>query len=260
MRALFLISLLSLATGVILSGRYLSIPLGARTCNVYASGARGDGRSDDTAALQRALALCGTAAGGTVLLPSNGTFLSFALTLPATAVGAALQIEGTLLFSNATQGWGKAPSACLTLAGASIAMFGSGVVDGQGAAWWPCAKKGCARPNLLNARVSSLLIRDLTFRDSPNHNLELYSSPLEVANVTILAPPSTGVPNPSHNTDGIGARAKAFSRTRAGPCSLPQHTHRGTLRPPPPPPPPLPPSRCAWLPGLHSQLPHLHGR
>ena len=242
MRALSLVCLLSFSAGASLSGRYLSLPLGARTCNAYASGARGDGRSDDTAALQRALALCGTAAGGTVLLPSNGTFLSFALTLPATAVGTALQIEGTLRFSNATQGWGKAPKACLTLAGANIALFGAGVVDGQGAAWWPCAKAGCARPNLLNAQVTSLLIKDLTFLDSPNHNLELYSSPLEVANVTILAPPSTGVPNPSHNTDGIGACPQgACASARMAPGSSPQALTAGTAAPPlPPPPPPSP--------------------
>jgi hypothetical protein len=53
---------------------------------------------------------------------------------------------------------------------------------------------GCARPGLVTAnKVTDLLIADLTFINSPNHNLELYASPFEVVNVTILAPPSTGV-------------------------------------------------------------------
>jgi polygalacturonase len=46
--------------------------------------------------------------------------------------------------------------------------------------------------------VTDLLIRDLTFLDSPNHNLELFASPMEVVNVTIRAPDVV-----SHNTDGI---------------------------------------------------------
>ena len=164
-----------------------------------------DGVADDTAALQRAIAACATAAGGTTLLPANGTFLSFGLTVPKAARGFALSVEGVLRFSNDTAKWPKGAPACIVVAGgAHIALVGHGLVDGQGAAWWPCAKAGCQRPDLVLAQsVQDLLIANTTFRDSPNHNLELFASPQELDHVTILAPDSANVPVPSHNTDGV---------------------------------------------------------
>jgi polygalacturonase len=184
----------------------VQVHLPALVCDAYSFGAVGDGVTDDTRALQAAITAC--AAGGTALLPSNGTFLSFGLALPASAANFALQIDGALRFSNDTKAWGPAGSAgaCLALAGSSIALLGAGTVDGQGAAWWPCAKAGCARPTLVKAQgVAGLLVTGgLTFKDSPNHQLELYASPFEVSHVSILAPPSTGSSSLiSHNTDGI---------------------------------------------------------
>jgi hypothetical protein len=183
-------------------GRLVRVEVGATVCNAFAYGAVGDGRADDTAALQRALTAC--ANGGTAYLPANGTFLSFGISA-SSASNFALRIDGTLRFSNATKSWPKGSSACIDLAGSGVAVVGHGLVDGQGAAWWPCAKAGCARPNLLNAHVegAGLLIANVTFVDSPNHNLELYASPQEVFNATVLAPDSANVPVPSHNTDGI---------------------------------------------------------
>lgn len=188
-----------------IAGVTVQVDVPASVCDAFAYGARGDGVADDTTAVQAAITAC--AAGGTALLPANGSFLTFGLAVPSSAANFALQIEGLLRFSNDTAAWGKAASGqCLALAGRSIALHGGGVVDGQGAAWWPCAKAGCARPTLVNARgVAGLLITGgLTFRDSPNHNLELYASPMEVAHVSILAPSSTpGSSLVSHNTDGI---------------------------------------------------------
>jgi hypothetical protein len=235
MYTLLLLTSVLLADTLELRGRSVSLHIGAPTCNAFASGAAGDGLTDDTAALQRAINLCSTSSGGTIVLPANGTFLSRALALPSSARGTALRIEGTLRFSNDTKAWGKVPSPCLTLAGADIALLGAGTVDGQGAAWWPCAKAGCARPTLVYSSASNLLVASLRFLNSPNHNLELYSSPQEVAGVTILAPPSTGTANPSHNTDGIGeAGGGGVPTARSKPeRALPHSSH------PPPHPPPL---------------------
>ena len=192
------------ATGAVYSGRHVVVDAGDNVCNVFSFGAVGDGRADDTAALQRAIAACATAAGGTTLLPSNGTFLSFMLTVPPSARGFALRVEGVLRFSNDTERWPKAAPACLVVGGAHIALVGHGVIDGQGAAWWPCAKAGCPRPDLVLAQgVTDLLVANTTFIDSPNHQLELYASPQELDRVTILAPDSANVPVPSHNTDGV---------------------------------------------------------
>ena len=229
MRIFLFLATALLADTYELRGRSVALHIGAATCNAFASGAAGNGVTDDTAALQRAINLCSTSSGGTILLPANGTFLSRALAMPSSARGTALRIEGTLRFSNDTKAWGKTPAPCLTLAGADIALLGSGTVDGQGAAWWPCAKAGCARPTLVYSSAANLLISSLRFLNSPNHNLELYSSPQEVAGVTILAPPSTGTANPSHNTDGIG-------EGWAGPL-LTSHSTAHALTPAQPPPP-----------------------
>ncbi len=50
--------------------------------------------------------------------------------------------------------------------------------------------------------MKNVIIANITVVDAPSHNFELISAHTEIYNVTILAPPSTGVSNPSHNTDG----------------------------------------------------------
>ena len=193
------------ASAVVYRGTTVQVSVAPRECDVFAYGAVGDGRADDTAAVQAAISACATSpGGGTAVLPGNGTFLSFGLALPPATADFALRVDGVLRFSNdtAAPAW-KGVGACLTLRGSRLALVGSGTVDGNGAAWWPCAKAGCPRPGLVLAQsVVELLIRDLLFRDSPNHQLELYAGPFEVVNVTILAPSSTIV-NRSSNTDGV---------------------------------------------------------
>ena len=81
-------------------------------------------------------------------------------------------------------------------------MHGSGVVDGNGAAWWPTPD--AFRPGLLHVEGGTdLLVRDTTFVNSPNHNLQLYASAFEVVNATILASPQCPEVGPgvcAHNT------------------------------------------------------------
>ena len=203
--AAFFCSAIAGAAALTYAGTTVQVSAPSTVCDAFSYGAVGDGIADDTAAVQAAITAC--AGGGTALLPGNGTFLTFGLATPSSAANFALRVDGVLRFNNATAApqW-KGVAACLSLQGAGVALVGRGLVDGQGAAWWPCAKAGCARPGLVTAnKVTDLLIADLTFINSPNHNLELYASPFEVVNVTILAPPSTGVDpsKQSHNTDGI---------------------------------------------------------
>ena len=141
-----------------------------------------------------------------MVITAGRVFKSFGLAVPVVS-NFAFRLEGTLRFINDTARWTPANGPCLSFAGgtgvAIVSVGGRGVVDGGGHAWWPTPK--AFRPGLLKTNgVSNLLIKGVTWIDSPNHSLELYSvGPQEVVNTTILAPASTGVAVPSHNTDGI---------------------------------------------------------
>lgn len=190
------------------SGDLIRVNAFASTCNVLTYGAKGDGRTDDTKAVQAAITACTGTAGGTVLLPSPYTFLTFAIYVPKTASSFALVVDGNWRFNNDSSKWpGTAP--CLLFEGGSnIALVGSGVVDGNGAAWWP--NKSGFRPGLVTMQgVVNALIANISFKDSPNHQLEIYASPAEITHVSITAPPSTA-PVPSHNTDGIDVHGDNF--------------------------------------------------
>lgn len=193
--------------GTVFSGDWIKVSVTGPTCDVTAFGAVGDGRANDTLALQKAITACTGASGGTVYFPAGKTFLSAALTVPP-ASNVAIVIDGTLRFTNDTKAWAK-NSRCLTFEGGrSVALVGSGLVDGQGAAWWPARSN--SRPGLVGATgVTEMLIANLTFIDSPNHSLEIYASPAEVVGVTVRAPASTAA-FPSHNTDAIDVHGDYF--------------------------------------------------
>jgi polygalacturonase len=198
--------------GLSFSGAYVRVAVTGPTCNVLDHGAVGDGITDDTAALQSTISACSGAGGGVTYFPRGKTFLSFGLTVPS-SVGVALIIDGTLRFSNDTSSprWPSPAKGCLYFAGGSdVALVGAGTVDGQGAAWW-ANRNLPSRPNMINiVGVTNFLIANLTFLNSPNHNLEVYASPAEVVGVTVLAPPSTGVDAPSHNTDAVDLHGEFF--------------------------------------------------
>jgi len=115
---LLLLILISGVDCVIHSGLYLQVDTGDLVCNVFDYGAVGDGKADDTLSLQSAINSCSTSSGGTVLLPSNGTFLSFEISVPSTARGFALRVEGLLLFSNEISKW-KSEQGCIVINGGS---------------------------------------------------------------------------------------------------------------------------------------------
>ena len=190
------------------SGDWISVHVRGPTCNVLDFGAIGDGITNDTLAVQAAINSCSKSNGGITLLPVGHIFLTAALIVP-TANNIAVVIDGTLRFSNVTKVWANGAHCLTFLGGNGIALVGSGVVDGQGAIWWP-QRTVPNRPGLVLAKsTSNMLIANLTFIDSPNHTLEIYATLAEVLHVTALAPASTAA-FPSHNTDAIDIHGDYF--------------------------------------------------
>jgi polygalacturonase len=163
-------------------------------------GAVGDGKTLTTAALQKAIDACGSAGGGTVLIPP-GRYLSGALFLRS-HVHLYLSSGATLVASlrpadfpaikARDEGIERRVHASL-LTGIDledVAVTGQGVLDGQGQPWWtsfertmemrvaaklsreaenpPGAPLEWPRPRIINlVRCQGVLVEGLTIKDSP---------------------------------------------------------------------------------------------
>jgi polygalacturonase len=192
-------------------GDALAEPVKGQVFNVRDHGARGDGKSIDTAAIQQALDACGDAGGGTVLLPP-GTYLSRPLVL-RTKTKLLLESGAMLRATDDPADYKRTdrPGAFNPfLSGEDledVAIAGRGVIDGAGARWWAPAeaarqkKSGYTlpRPNMIVlTRVTNLVVRDVTLQNSPKfHLVPTECDGVTVSGVTILAPER------SPNTDGI---------------------------------------------------------
>ena len=213
MKALFLTCLLSVGA-VALAGEWLDPKL----VNVRDFNARGDGATDDTGAIQKALDERGQAGGGTVKFPP-GVYLSRPLTLRS---GTTLLLEAgaTLLaspqqsdFLKAGGDWLKAKSSgdFIPFIGGrdltDVAIAGQGTIDGNGAVWWEEAEKArqkvsgftLPRPNLIVLnRCTNVRLIGIRLINSPKfHFVPTDCEDVLVNGITILAPERAA------NTDGI---------------------------------------------------------
>jgi polygalacturonase len=183
----------------------------AKVCDAKTMGAKGDGRTKETAALQRAIDTCAAAGGGTVRL-GDGTFVSAPLDLKS-HVRLLIEKGATLLGSPDMDDYpirADAPWRKVSLIHADhaidIGLAGDGTIDGNGKIWWDAKaarKKGdpeAPRPLLIDITNSKqILIEGLTIQNSPQYNITTFlCDGLTVRNVTILNP-GKGAPN----TDGI---------------------------------------------------------
>ena len=127
-----------------------ALPAFAATFNVRDFGATGDGKTFDTAAIQKALD-AGGGAGGTVEFPA-GTYLSRPLTLHSKTT-VQLDVGATLQAGTNQQDFMKVPGDWLKAKGSDfiplisgkeltdITFTGGGTIDGGGSVWWPEAEK-----------------------------------------------------------------------------------------------------------------------
>jgi polygalacturonase len=182
-----------------------------RVFDVREYGAKSDGKSLDTAAIQKAFDACGKAGGGTVLLPP-GTYLSGPLII-RTKTMLLIESGATLRATDEPADYKRndEPDKCNPfLSGEDledVTIAGRGVIDGAGARWWAPAEAArqkkihypLHRPNLIElTRVKNLVIRDVTLQNSPKfHLVPVECEGVTVSGITILAPEH------SPNTDGI---------------------------------------------------------
>jgi len=205
--------------GVVMAGS-LTAALAVPVFDVREFGAKGDGRTLDTATLQKALDECGRAGGGIVQLPP-GDYYSQPLTI-RTRTTLMIQAGATLRASTnyadylSTPGdWRKMSSRDFVpfLSGKDledVTLGGAGTIEGSGAVWWAEAELArqrqsgytLPRPNLIVlTRVKNLVVRDLTLQNAPKfHLVPTECDDVLITNVTILAPeraPNTDAIDPS---------------------------------------------------------------
>lgn len=198
----------------------LALPLCAATFNVRDFGATGDGKTFDTAAIQKALDAC-KASGGTVEFPA-GSYLSQPIKIYSKTT---FQLDaGATLFASTNQAdFMKTPGDWLTAKSGGdfipfisgkdltdVTFTGSGMIDGNGAVWWPEAEKArqkksgytLPRPNLVVIEHSAnLRFENLTLQNSPKfHLVPSDCDDVVISNVTFVAPeraPNTDAMDPS---------------------------------------------------------------
>jgi hypothetical protein len=172
--------------------------LGARIYNIRDFGAKGDGKTLDTVALQAAIDLCNRDKGGTVLVPA-GVFVIGTVELKSN-VTLHLAAQGKLLGSADGKQYHAADDIPLsgdaTLRDGNVGLFfavnaenvtveGPGTIDGQGAQFRrpsrgvppPSGRGGSERPyHLLFYRCKNLRVRDLFLLASAFHSVRVIQS------------------------------------------------------------------------------------
>jgi polygalacturonase len=210
----------------VLRGRYVSVEIAPVECVATNYGARGDGKTDDTKAIQAAFDHCGLAGGGTIVLPAPHTYLIYSVHFTASNQELRIEEGATLLGSDNIKAWedGKVGSALIVAPKKlpsfptglqHIAITGGGTVDGQGLLFWRGRVKNVFRPHTVDfSHVEYGLISGPTFTRNPNHVLELGCDHCELSHIKVLNPPSTGSCEKdltcSHNTDAVDVHGTPF--------------------------------------------------
>lgn len=180
--------------------------------DIRSFGAVGDGKTLCTAAIQRALDLCGEAGGGTVHLPA-GTWLSGALVMHSHTTievgsGATLKAsENPADYPVIEARWeGRQQRSHAPFIGGAqlvdVGIRGYGVIDGTGAPWWERHRKqtlDLPRPRLISfADCRRVRVQDVELINSPSWTINpVRCDDLVIDGVTIRNPAD------SPNTDGI---------------------------------------------------------
>jgi polygalacturonase len=172
--------------------------LGARVYNIRDFGAKGDGATLDTTAIQRAVDTCHAEGGGTVLVPS-GTFLigtvelKSNITLHIAATGKLLgsgdgkqyhAVDAIPLRGDHTLGDGNW-ALLFAVKANNLTIEGPGTIDGQGAQFHSAVKgtpppsglRGNRRPyHILAYHCENLRVRNISMLDGAYHSIRVIQS------------------------------------------------------------------------------------
>jgi polygalacturonase len=186
----------------------------ATVCDARAYGAKADGTTMDTNAIQAAIDACAKKGGGKVRL-DGGTFLSGPIVLKSNidleiAKGTTLQGSSKHEdYPQKTEFRNPGLQSLVSATNASnVSITGNGVIDGAGQSWWKEVRaqgdhgimgQGVLRPRLVVFdRSRKVLIEGVTVQNSPFWQIVLYySDDVTIRNIRVLADPH------SPNTDAI---------------------------------------------------------
>ncbi|EDQ89542.1 uncharacterized protein MONBRDRAFT_8071 [Monosiga brevicollis MX1] len=186
------------------------------TCSIVDFGGIGDGQHDNGPALTAAVNACLQRGDGHVLVPA-GNFSIQPVAFDKNITNLRLSIEG-LLFNGATpETLPSHAKAIITFhesrnvtidAGISVRSASTGVVDGNGAAWWTIRRKTpsfFAPVLFLFHNTVGTLVRDLWVRNSPMFHLVHENAANGVMDGVLITAPAD-----SPNTDGIDLSGSGF--------------------------------------------------
>ncbi len=182
-----------------------SLQLWALDANVLDFGAKGDGKTLDTKAIQNAIEAVSQSGGGTVLLPAGKVFKSgslflhshvhFLIEAGAVLLGSPNKVDYVLIdrplfyyqrLQNHPLGF-KRQHLLNVMDSKNVIIDGGGAIDGSGRAFWKPFKESDL-PTWIDAnqdRISNLVevhrcnnfkIRDITLKNSPEWTLHLFDS------------------------------------------------------------------------------------
>jgi len=192
----------------------LAAPASALTCDPGKYGAKADGITKDTKAIQAAIDDCAAKGGGTVTL-AYGTYLSAPIVLKSN-ITLEVKHDATLLGSPDHDDYPqttvfRAPgrqSLISAVNAQNITITGTGIIDGNGASWWRDAKgtrpsgimgQIVFRPRLIVFDHSRhIRITGVTVQNSPSWQIvPYYCDDVAIRGIKVLAPAD------SPNTDAI---------------------------------------------------------
>lgn len=186
-----------------------------RVCDPAKYGAKADGVTRNTKAIQSAIDACEAKGGGTVTL-NKGIYISGPIVLKDN-ITLSIATGSTLLGSPDHADYPvisvfKAPGAQSLVSATNatnITITGGGVIDGNGESWWKLARgvgdhgvvdqKSVFRPRLVVFNYShNIRMENITVQNSPSWQIvPYYSDHIVIRNVKVLAT------LPSPNTDAI---------------------------------------------------------